>query len=216
MAASITGYAAYVPAYRLGRDSGVRGRRVVASFDENSTTMAVAAARGLASDALKPDTDVWFATTSPAYLDKTNATAIHAALGLAPSALATDAAGSSRSTVGALRAVARHDDRDRVAPVRRADGAGFVELVVRDLQKTFVESIRCTWRGDQAMQFWTAFGAHLRPGRPLHLGVQHIKATHDGQMTARVTSCSLAPLPPSHLKHIQHINQPNHHQGATA
>ena len=80
MAASITGYAAYVPAYRLGRDSGVRGRRVVASFDENSTTMAVAAARGLASDALKPDTDVWFATTSLAYLDKTNATAIHAAL----------------------------------------------------------------------------------------------------------------------------------------
>jgi 3-hydroxy-3-methylglutaryl CoA synthase/uncharacterized OB-fold protein len=106
MGASITGYAAYVPAYRLGRDSGVRGRRVVASFDENSTTMAVAAARGLAPDALGPDTDVWFATTSPAYLDKTNATAIHAALGLAPSALATDAVGSCRSTVGALRAAA--------------------------------------------------------------------------------------------------------------
>jgi hypothetical protein len=97
-----------------------------------------------------------------------------------------------------------------------ADGAGYLELIVRDLQKTFVEPIRCTWRGDQAMQFWTAFGAHLRPGRPLHLGVQHIKATHDGQMTARVTSCSLAPLPPSHLKHIQQVNQPNHHQGATA
>ena len=34
MGTSITGYAAYVPAYRLGRDSGARSRRVVASFDE--------------------------------------------------------------------------------------------------------------------------------------------------------------------------------------
>ncbi|MFN8054379.1 OB-fold domain-containing protein [uncultured Gordonia sp.] len=106
MGTSITGYAAYVPAYRLGRDSGARSRRVVASFDENSTTMAVAAARNLPVDALAADPDLWFATTSPAYLDKTNATAIHAALGLAPSALATDAAGSSRSTVGALRGAA--------------------------------------------------------------------------------------------------------------
>lgn len=107
-----------------------------------------------------------------------------------------------------------------------ADGVGLVELVVRDLNRTFVESIRCTWRGHQAMQFWSAFGPQLRAGRPLHLGVQHIRATHDGQMTARVTSCSLAPLSHSMQKHLQQQttgtpapvgthHQPSHHQGAS-
>ena len=43
-----------------------------------------------------------FATTEPAYLDKTNATAIHAALGLPTSVPAFDAIGSVRSGVGAL------------------------------------------------------------------------------------------------------------------
>ena len=45
---ALTGYAAYVPGYRLaGADVGLRhGERVVASFDEDSTTMAVAAAAG--------------------------------------------------------------------------------------------------------------------------------------------------------------------------
>ena len=67
-----------------------------------------------------------FATTAPAYLDKTNATAIHAALGLADSVLAVDCIGSVRSGVGAVimanasqrsgRAV-RHPHR----PARRAD-----------------------------------------------------------------------------------------------
>src|SRR5439155_941905 len=47
---------------------------------------------------------LYFATASPAYLDKTNATAIHAALDLAPSAPAFDMAGAVRSGAGALRA----------------------------------------------------------------------------------------------------------------
>ena len=34
MVASILAYASYVPAHRLGPDSGVRGNRAVASFDE--------------------------------------------------------------------------------------------------------------------------------------------------------------------------------------
>src|SRR5207253_655367 len=45
-----------------------------------------------------------FATPSPAYHDKTNATAIHAALDLAPSAPAFDMGGAVRSGAGALRA----------------------------------------------------------------------------------------------------------------
>ncbi len=43
-----------------------------------------------------------FSTTDPAYLDKTNATAIHAALDLPQEAFAVDAMGSVRSGIGAL------------------------------------------------------------------------------------------------------------------
>ena len=47
---------------------------------------------------------LWFATTSPAYLDKTNATTIHAALRLDRHVLAADAGGAARSGVAVLRA----------------------------------------------------------------------------------------------------------------
>ena len=108
----IIGWGTHVPYRRLDRSEiapvagsgGGKGTRSVASFDEDSTTMAVAAARA----ALRP-VDVrpralWFASTSPAYLDKTNATAVHAALRLDRDVAAYDALGSVRSTMGALTA----------------------------------------------------------------------------------------------------------------
>lgn len=97
----VLGYGAYLPSYRLGRDSGVKGRRVVASFDEDATTMAVEAALGLTGaevDAL------WWASTSPPYLDKTNAAAVHAALRLPATVPAADLVGTARSTFAAVRA----------------------------------------------------------------------------------------------------------------
>src|SRR5205807_3151653 len=45
---------------------------------------------------------LYVSTTSPPYLDKTNATAVHAALGLDPGAVAADLNGSVRSAVAAL------------------------------------------------------------------------------------------------------------------
>ena len=67
--------------------------------------MAVAAgARALDGHALP--TNVYFATSSPAYADKTNASAIHAALGLPYAAFATDLGGTGRSGVAAWRAAA--------------------------------------------------------------------------------------------------------------
>src|SRR5699024_1969040 len=45
-------------------------------------------------------------TTSPAYFDKTNAAAVHAALGLPAEVFATDLAGSARSGIAAWRAAA--------------------------------------------------------------------------------------------------------------
>lgn len=102
MTKSLLGYGAYLPRYRLpGRDLGLRrGDRVVASFDEDSTTMAVAAAAAAIDGHPAPDR-VHFATSSPAYADKTNATALHAALGLPQSAFAADLCGTGRSTIAA-------------------------------------------------------------------------------------------------------------------
>jgi len=121
----LVGYGAYVQHYRLersritgvlGRGAG-RGTRSVASYDEDTTSMAVAAGRARVRQ-------LFFATTVPAYADKTNATAIHAALRLPADALAVDMAGAVRSGVGALVAAAQ-DSRDPAAlqPVVRDVGA---------------------------------------------------------------------------------------------
>jgi 3-hydroxy-3-methylglutaryl CoA synthase len=109
----IISYGAYVPFRRLDRSEigtlfgsgGGKGTRAVASYDEDTTSMGVEAARAAlhsVDPTVRPDT-LWFATTAPAYLDKTNATTIHAALRLDRDVPAIDMNGSTRSAVGALR-----------------------------------------------------------------------------------------------------------------
>ena len=112
----LVSYGAYIPYYRLerGRIAGVlgsgggRGTRAVAGYDEDTTSMAVEAGRdalaGLTGLGTKRGTprQLFFATSVPAYADKTNATAVHAALRLSADALAVDMAGAVRSGVGAL------------------------------------------------------------------------------------------------------------------
>jgi hydroxymethylglutaryl-CoA synthase len=102
----LVGYAAYLPRYRLaGEDIGLRrGDRVVAAFDEDSTTMAVAAAADIPG--AHTAKALYFATSTPAYADKTNATAIHAALALPRDSLAVDFCGSGRSGFAAIVAAA--------------------------------------------------------------------------------------------------------------
>jgi hydroxymethylglutaryl-CoA synthase len=110
--AEIVGYGTYVPYWRLDRKAiatalgspAGRGTRAVASFDEDTTSMGVEAGRvALASgpEGLTPET-LLFATSDPPYLDKTNATAIHAALALPESVRAYDMVGSVRSGWGAM------------------------------------------------------------------------------------------------------------------
>jgi hydroxymethylglutaryl-CoA synthase len=105
--------AGYVPYRRLQRsevsqvfgNGGGKGTRSVASHDEDTTTMGVEAARlALRSAPAAAPEAVWFATATPAYLDKTNATAIHAALRQPSNVAAFDFGGALRSGVGALRA----------------------------------------------------------------------------------------------------------------
>ena len=119
MTASLLAYASYLPRYRLaGSDVGLRrSDRVIAAYDEDSTTMAVAAgARALHGHALP--TNLYFATSSPAYADKTNASAIHAALGLPYAAFATDLVGTGRSGIAAWRAAATTGGLALTADVR--------------------------------------------------------------------------------------------------
>lgn len=65
--------------------------------------MAVAAARAALAGGTDSDPRaVYLATTSPAYADKTNAVAVHAALGLGREAFAADSAGSARGAMAAM------------------------------------------------------------------------------------------------------------------
>jgi hydroxymethylglutaryl-CoA synthase len=119
----ILGFAGYVPHHRLDRStiteaSGTnagKGARSVASYDEDTTTMAFEAARlvlrpfGAAGRGLPRA--LWFSTTDPAYVDKTNATIVHAALRLDREAAAHDVNGSVRSAAGALSAALRGTER---------------------------------------------------------------------------------------------------------
>jgi len=109
----IVSYGSYIPYFRLDRKSigealgasAGKGTRAVASYDEDTTSMGVEAARAALRGAprLAPAA-LYFATADPAYLDKTNATAIHAALDLDTSAMAYDMVGSIRSGAGVVRA----------------------------------------------------------------------------------------------------------------
>ncbi|WP_370501021.1 OB-fold domain-containing protein [Mycolicibacterium sp. jd] len=119
MTACLVGYATYLPRYRLtGADVGLRrGDRVVASYDEDSTTMAVAAAARVLEGHARP-TNLYFATSSPAYVDKNNASAIHSALGLPYASFATDLCGTGRSGIAAWRAAAATGGLALTADVR--------------------------------------------------------------------------------------------------
>jgi hydroxymethylglutaryl-CoA synthase len=109
----ILAYAAYLPRHRLSHEQlaaqlggrGGDGSRILASYDEDATTMAVEAARRVVTNDGAPGA-VYFATTTPPYLDKTNASAIHSALDLGHDGFAVDLAGSARSAVAALLSAA--------------------------------------------------------------------------------------------------------------
>jgi len=107
----IISYGAYLPHRRLDRGTiaavagtgGGKGTRTVASYDEDTTTLgAEAARRALRSTPARPGA-LWFSTVTPAYVDKTNATAIHAALQLPGDVLAADFGGAVRSGIAATR-----------------------------------------------------------------------------------------------------------------
>ena len=107
----IVSYGAYVPFRRLKRSAigqtlGIpagKGERAVASFDEDSVSMAVEATR----DALRAAGDatigaLLFATTTPPYAEKLNAAIVGAAARLPLEIRAADLTGSVRAGLSAL------------------------------------------------------------------------------------------------------------------
>ena len=118
----IVSYGAYLPFWRLQRAAigsalggkGGRGTRAVASYDEDTTSMAVEAARIALRGRDMPIDTVLFATAAPAYQDKTNATAIAAALSLDTDILAADVTGAVRSGSAAMHAGLRGDSASLV------------------------------------------------------------------------------------------------------
>ncbi len=125
--------AGYVPYRRLARadiaafmgSGGGKGTRAVASHDEDTTTLGVEAARLAlhrgASSGHMPDS-VWFATSQAAYLDKTNATALAAALRLPGDVAAYDFGGALRSGMGCLVTALRGSGTTLVVAADMRDG----------------------------------------------------------------------------------------------
>ena len=113
----ILSWGTHLPYRRLDRSTiaavagtgGGKGTRSVASFDEDATTMGVEAARSAVERSTVAPESLWFSTVAVPYLDKTNATTIHAALRLDSHVAAFDANGSVKSAVGALHAALSMD-----------------------------------------------------------------------------------------------------------
>lgn len=101
--AGIIRYGSYVPYFRLQRSAigAGKGERAVASYDEDSVSMAVEASRDAVRGGVSVDT-LLFATISPPYAEKLNAATIQAALDLPESIAAVELGGSTRMGLGAL------------------------------------------------------------------------------------------------------------------
>ena len=123
--------AGYVPYRRLARadiaafmgSGGGKGTRAVASHDQDTTTLGVEAARlALRSAPGQTPDSLWFATSQPAYLDKTNAAALSAALRLPGEVGAYDFGGALRSGIGSLLAALRGGGTTLVVAADVRDG----------------------------------------------------------------------------------------------
>jgi 3-hydroxy-3-methylglutaryl CoA synthase/uncharacterized OB-fold protein len=174
----IVSAAGYLPFRRLQRaditamfgTGGGKGTRSVASYDEDTTTMGVEAARLALRSGGHPTVDaLWFATADPAYLDKTNATAIHAALRLDGDATALDLGGAVRSGVGALRIalegagstlVVSADIRTGLptSPDESAGGDAAAALLVGDGEPVIAELLGAGAATDEFVDRWRTPG----------------------------------------------------------
>ena len=184
--AGIISYGAYIPFNRLQRATIAaaletrpgKGERSAASFDEDTSTMAVEASRA----ARKGREDLalhslYFATTDPAYQEKLNSATIHAALDLPASVRGLDVTCSIHAGLGTLltaaegaavgpRLVAMSDIRmgapEGAAEQSGGDGAvAFIvgtDNTIADIEADYSETLdhQASWRlpGEKFLKVW--------------------------------------------------------------
>ena len=104
----IVSYGAYIPMWRMNREllgKGVSGEKSVAGQDEDSLTMAVAAAIDCLGDFDRECIDgVLFASTSSPFKEKCMASTIAAVLDFRRDVFTADFANSTRAGTSALKA----------------------------------------------------------------------------------------------------------------
>ncbi len=102
----ITSYGAYVPLFRLSREAMAKrasGEKPICSFDEDSITMAVAAAIDCLNGIDRETVDgLFFASTTSPYKEKLGATTVAIAADLRRNITTADFANSLRAGTGAL------------------------------------------------------------------------------------------------------------------
>ena len=180
----ISAYGAYIPRYRLGAETDgwdSAGQRSVANFDEDSVSMAVAAAIDCLNGREREEIDgLLFATTTPPYAEKQCASIIATALDLRrdiftaditdvlragttalKSALDSVAAGSAKNVL-----VVASDNRQGApkGEAERNSGDGAVAFIISEDaviaeqagSYTITENMMDTWRsaGDQFVRSW--------------------------------------------------------------
>ena len=115
--AGITSYGAYIPLLRINRKTissatgwstsatSLPGEKAVANYDEDSLTMATAAALDCLNETERDKIDgLYFATTTPPYRERQNAGIIATALDLRPDIRTCDFSDSTKAGTGALLA----------------------------------------------------------------------------------------------------------------
>ena len=217
----ILGAGAYVPHWRLDRSSitafvgsgGGRGTRTVASYDEDTTTLGFEAARlalKSAGDAAPSPDAVWFSTVTPAYVDKTNASTIHAALRLDESVGAFDFGGAQRSASGALRTALAQQGTVLVvgADIRTglpgggdeaAGGDGASALLVGDGDAVIAEHIGSASATEEFVDRWRAPGAERSKVWEERFGETRYLPLGERAFQAALKSAELGPDQVDHL-----------------
>ena len=175
--AGITSYGAYIPRYRLGKETAGWGRPIeqpVGNFDEDSLTMAVAAGmdciEGLDRGAVN---GLLFATTTSPYIEKQGASIVAAAVDLGRNIVTNDVTNSLRAGTLAMRsaldAIAAGSAKQIMVTVADArtgapgtevdqvtgDGAG--ALLIGD-NGTIANVIDSFSISDEIMDYWRAEG----------------------------------------------------------
>ncbi len=184
--AGILSYGAYIPFNRLQRAAigaaletkADKGERAIASYDEDTVTMAVEAARAaMAGAGGAVPSSLFFATTDPPYQEKLNAATIHAALDLPAQSRALDLGGSTRAGLSALLAaadasangpaLAAMSDLRQGAPEGAAEQSGGDAAVayllgtgnvIAEIETTYSETLehQALWRlpGEKFVRVW--------------------------------------------------------------